>query len=86
MMHRQYLESTDLCKLPVCPAEHHEPPCLGLRLLRVDDTGADHVVGIGVVPELAGHDAGGVLKGHESVAVNCLESMLVNNEKRENLQ
>ena len=79
MMHRQYFESTDLCKLPVCPAEHHQSPCLGLRLLRVDDSGADHVVVIG-------HDADGVLEGYESVAVNYLESMLVNDEEKENLQ
>ena len=85
-MLKKILKSNDLCQLPVCPAEHYQPPCLGLGLLRVDNSSADHVVGIGVVPELARHDAGGVLEGHESVAVDCLESMLVNNEERENLQ
>ena len=52
----------------------------------MDDTGADHEVGIGVIPELAGHDADSVLHGLEGVTVNCLESMLVNDEERENLQ
>ena len=52
---------------------------LGLRLLSLDDSGADHVVVIGP-------DAGGVLEGYESMAMNFLESMLVNDEERENLQ
>ena len=76
---------TYLSQLAVCPAEHYQPPGLGLGLLGVDEAGADDVVRGVVLAQLAGHDAAGVLLLHEGVAVHHLERVLVHYQHREHL-
>ena len=69
-----------LGELDIRQGENDDPASLRFQLIRINELCHNLIEGAGIVLQLAGEDAGGVLLLHELMAMEHLEGVLVDIE------